>query len=404
MHCYRVAAVGQVLAHHLFLSTEQKSLLYQASLLHHYPLRLLSGSTFDRLLADVLPRWRKNVRGQSLRNPEIDDLLAAFHKPGSGSPIEQHIAAIIRIADWYDCEYEASTLDGRTVGDLIHEMHDAAQDGLWPKDLPVALEQIVSLKPLGDPREWILQPFAAAAARILALMRNSNITARQLEQAAGSDPTIAGNLMRLANSALFGARGPATTLSAAITRLGFQTTRKVIATALMRPMLNSERTKPLWLHSLEAADIAEQLAERSGVADPGEAFLCGLLHDAGALVLCRLPLYDSARLHGLEDGGCPTVYAEQLLFRTDHAAIGAELATHWRLPDSMVDAIRHHHRPENSTNRLAHLLYATEFLSGRDEDLPSNRRLLIALDTLRIPLDYAVALKSSQVSKWLAAA
>jgi HD superfamily phosphohydrolase YqeK len=67
-------------------------------------------------------------------------------------------------------------------------------------------------------------------------------------------------------------------------------------------------------------------------------------------------------------------------------------------------AIRYHHRPEKTLERLAHLLYLAEFLTGGDEDIPSRRRLTIALDSLALRFEDAVTLRTSQVSEWLAAA
>src|SRR5205085_12520898 len=113
----------------------------------------------------------------------------------------------------------------------------------------------------------------------------------------------------------------------------------------------------VWNHAVEKADLADQLAVRGGAIDPAEAYLAGLLHDVGRIALLSLPLYDSARIHGLVHGGCSQMYAEDLLLRTDHAALGAQIATIWRLPQTMVDAIRQHHRPEDDGNPLGCLLY-----------------------------------------------
>jgi len=370
MHCRRVASVAQIVAHQLFLSTEQKALLYGASLLHH-------SDTARFALTD-----------------ETRDVLECFNRPGSGTEEHRLLGEIVRLADAYDCEYEFKLLD----------LREGAAGGLWPSRLVDALEQISATAAVGEPKDWSLPSFAAAAARILALMSRETVSVHNLEEAARTDPAIAGKLVQLANSALFGLRTPVSTLGAAVIRLGFQTSRKVIAAALMRPLMASAREKSLWLHSMEVADLAEQIAERIEAVDGDEAYLSGLLHDAGALVISRLPLYDVARLHGLEHGGCPPVYAENLILRQDHAEIGAKLAEYWKLPAHMSEAIRYHHRPEKAGSPLARLLYVAEFLSCNDEDLPSERRLSNALEGLGLRIDDVVEMKSSSVIEWLAAA
>jgi putative nucleotidyltransferase with HDIG domain len=322
---------------------------------------------------------------------------------GAGSASDRLLAEIIRLADGYDCEYEAAALEGTPLTDLFARLRDAAGGGLWLASLVESLEQVTSTAPIGEPADWRLPSFDTPAARILTLLNNATLNLHRLENAAGTDPAIAGKLVRLANSALFYSRGSVSTLGAAIARLGFQTARKAIAASLARPLLAPPRMHALWQHSLESADLAEQLADRTGAADAGEAYLCGLLHDIGTLALSRLPLYDAARLHGLEDGGCPRVYAENLILRRDHGELGALLAEYWKLPAHMADAIRYHHRPEQSSSPLAHVLYMTEFLTSSDEDLPSRYRLALALDRLRLRLEDTIMLKAGAIVEWLAA-
>jgi len=154
-------------------------------------------------------------------------------------------------------------------------------------------------------------------------------------------------------------------------------------------------------HSLEVADLSEQLAARTSAIDPAEAYLAGLLHDVGCIALLSMPLYDSARVQGLVHGSCAPVYAENLLLRTDHAALGAQIAVGWRLPETMVEAIRQHHRPESP---LACLLYVAEHLSGSEEDLPSAIRLETSLKGIGLAWDDVCDCRVSTLGNWLAAA
>jgi putative nucleotidyltransferase with HDIG domain len=261
-----------------------------------------------------------------------------------------------------------------------------------------------SLPHLGQAESWHLPVFPQAALRTLSLMRDPRASLADVAKAASLDPAIAGLVMRLGNSALFGSRTRASTLSQAIGRLGFATSQKVITSAALRPVFDSPRLQEAWQHSLYVADLSEQLARHAGKVDPAEAYLAGLVHDAGRIALLAMPLYDAARLQGLMQGGCPQVYAENLLLRTDHAALGAQVAALWRLPDTMVSAIQQHHRPENAEGPLAHLLYIAEYLSGSEEDLPSIIRLEVSLKRLGLALDDIADYTVSALGSWLAAA
>jgi putative nucleotidyltransferase with HDIG domain len=171
----------------------------------------------------------------------------------------------------------------------------------------------------------------------------------------------------------------------------------------LRAVLTLPSVEPLWPHSLDTADMSCQLAARSGVVETGQAYLCGLLHDVGRIALEAVPLYDSARLFGFIRAGCPRVYAENLLLRTDHGTLGAHIARYWRLPEPLVEAIQHHHRPEAVQNPLASVLYLGEFLTGGEEDLPSRYRLNVALRRLNLAEADAHACRTSAVCQWLAA-
>jgi putative nucleotidyltransferase with HDIG domain len=276
--------------------------------------------------------------------------------------------------------------------------------GLWPETAMNGLVESIRPQPMTPPESWRVPVFPQAAVLILRMLRDPEASVSDVVKAASLDQATAGLVMQLANSALFGPRSPVSTLSRAIVRLGFATSAKVVTSAALRPLFGSPNLHAAWRHSLLVADLAEQLASRAGIIAPQEAYLAGLVHDVGQFALRSLPVYDLARLHGLERGGCPAVYAEHLLLRTDHAALGAQIAAGWRLPENMVSAIRQHHRPRNADNPLACLLYLAEFISQPDEDLPSKVRLEAALEGCGLVAGDIGGFAVSAVGSWLAAA
>ena len=305
------------------------------------------------------------------------------------------------LADAFDQHMKAPPIEGEEVGEILERLRGGIEAGLWPEESVDALVHSTSPAPIGP---WLVPVFPQAALRTLRLMRDPRVCLADVVEAAKLDPATAGLVMRLANSALFGARAPIATLANAIGRLGFATSQKVIISSALSPVFNSPKLQTAWRHSLEVADLAEQLAGRGGTVIPAEAYLAGLVHDVGRLALLAMPLYDSARLQGLLQAGCPQVYAENLLLRTDHAALGADIAAGWRLPEAMVAAIRQHHRPEKARNPLAHLLYVAEYLSGSEEDLPSTIRLESSLKGIGLTWDDVCDCTVSALGGWLAAA
>jgi putative nucleotidyltransferase with HDIG domain len=359
-HCRRVGAVANLIAHHLFLPTEEKQLLSTACLHHH-----------EEGLAAALPR---------------------------------KLAAILHVSDAFDCAYQAQPFQHGDAGRILSALRSGADQGRCSRQILNALEECTCPHLMPAPSDWRVPVFPQAALQTLDALGDSHASIPHVVDAARRDPATAGAIVQLANSALYADRGEVSTLGLAVARLGFETARKVVASLAMRPLLFLRRMESLWPHSIEVADVAEQMAGRTGRIDPGEAYLAGLLHDVGRIALAATTLYDAARLQGLEQSGCPAVYAESLILRTDHAVLGGQIAAMWRLPEHLMGAIRQHHHPETATSPLAHLLYVAEHLTGSQEDLPSAARLGMALDGLGLAAKDLIGCAPSEVGSWLAAA
>lgn len=100
-----------------------------------------------------------------------------------------------------------------------------------------------------------------------------------------------------------------------------------------RPPATALNLTRFWQHSLRCALLARQLAEETGLADPGEAYLAGLLHDIGKLAAPADSGGDSGE-EALEAGKYPA-----------HAAAGAGMLTGWGFSPLLADAVRYHHAP-----------------------------------------------------------
>jgi len=377
-HCRRVGAIANLIAHHLFLSTEDKELLHAACQLHHH--------------------------AASPASAEVRALLAAFGRRGLGTPLHRKLGAILRLSDAFDREYQEQPSQHQDAGDILAGLRNGVNQGMWPRQILDAFQECTRPQIMPEPSEWRVPVFPQAALQTLDALRDPRASIPQVVDAARRDPATAGAILQLANSALYADRSEVSTLQLAVARLGFETARKVVASLAMRPLLFLPKLESLWPHSIAAADMAEQLAGRAAGIDPGEAYLAGLLHDIGRIALRATTLYDAARLRGLEQSGCPAVYAEDLILRTDHAILGGQIAAMWRLPGHLARAIRQHHRPETATSPLAHVLYLAEYLTDSQEDLPYPDRLEVALNGLGLTARDLASCARSELGSWLAAA
>jgi putative nucleotidyltransferase with HDIG domain len=176
-----------------------------------------------------------------------------------------------------------------------------------------------------------------------------NVLARIIEQ----DPAVVARLLRVANSALHGSNTTITQVQQAVLRLGLsQTHRLAVACAVAEEWksVNGLDRAGFWGHALAVALASRAICELSPAALPNSvtdaAYVAGLLHDIGALVLGHLFPNEYRQLaQELAEVGGPSVTLERSLWEIDHSEAGAVLAQGWRLPSSIVDVIRNHHTP-----------------------------------------------------------
>ncbi len=188
------------------------------------------------------------------------------------------------------------------------------------------------------------------AARVLELVRNPKTRVQDLETAISRDQALTAKVLRIANSAFYGVRGTISTLSRAIVVLGFNTLRSVVmassAKGLYRTKNSCFKDKILWEHSLAVALAARSLAVHCQYGAREEAFVGGLLHDIGKVILdrsLREPYQEV--LERVYNDGQSFVEAETEVLGFDHTEVGALVVARWGLAPALQEAVRLHHQP-----------------------------------------------------------
>lgn len=187
-----------------------------------------------------------------------------------------------------------------------------------------------------------------------------------------TDPGLAAKTLSVANSSYFGFATPATTLPEAVARLGFDTIRELCTTvAVVRVFLGCGRAldhQRFWQHSLSAAFISRIIARLSGKPaqmPEDEAYVAGLLHDVGALILDQYFPEEFVRTRDVAAERAIThAQAEREVLGMDHGEVGGRLLRIWNLPGVVVQAVAFHHRPSEAKGDrpgLAEVLHLAEF-------------------------------------------
>lgn len=178
---------------------------------------------------------------------------------------------------------------------------------------------------------------------------------RRVGRIVTGDVSLSSKLLQLVNSAFFGLHARVTRPEQAVSLLGIRRTRALVLSLKVFEEYGENdgmplaRVQALQRHSLQVAALAQTIASIEGfdAAALDAAFLSGLLHDVGRLVLAANLPNDYA--HWLRCVENATIHfppeSEQAAFGATHAQVGAYLLGLWGLPDAVVETVAYHHRP-----------------------------------------------------------
>lgn len=167
------------------------------------------------------------------------------------------------------------------------------------------------------------------------------------------DKALAAQCLQMANSPLFGRSQNVQSLRGAVLSLGFHHVSDIAMSCGVLNMLPSDKTglDPVvfWEHSLGCALVCRHLARKISFADPGKAYLAGLLHDLGIIVhLWVLPKEFRVAWETGKAEGIPLHEAEQKSMGFTHCDSGRLLAERWELAADLIEVVSYHHSPEKS--------------------------------------------------------
>lgn len=204
--------------------------------------------------------------------------------------------------------------------------------------------------------------FPPVVLKALDLLSTDRTEISALARLIAEDPTLAAQLLRMANSALFGFTTEIDTVQHAVVALGLARVQSLVMTVAttnyMRAAFRTQALTKCWRHTLASAIVARQLAQASG-HDPDRAYSLGLLHDIGRLGLLVGFPDDYQKL--LTEAGRDAISLldlEQRRFGMDHCEAGRVLMAEWGLPQAMQVATgRHHDPPQGGPFDMLHVVY-----------------------------------------------
>jgi putative nucleotidyltransferase with HDIG domain len=203
------------------------------------------------------------------------------------------------------------------------------------------------------------------AQRVLHVVGDPDVTIATLAAVVSKDPVLATRVLGMANSALYGAMSPLRSVPDAVVRLGTRTVRNVVVTVSMQSQFKSPEVyghegARFMDHAIGTAYAAHLIADHIGT-DGEEAFLCGLLHDIGKLVILKTA-YQYQQAHA------GVIRSDELraALIQHHPICGALALGFWNVPDDVRDVVQFHHAFEDAAHpQAAAICYAANLLSHR---------------------------------------
>ncbi len=202
-------------------------------------------------------------------------------------------------------------------------------------------------------------------------------TLREISGIVEKDPSLSGKILRLVNSAYYSLPKKIGTMEQAVNLLGTNTIKNIaVSASVLRAFDRTDgnatlNLKLFWWHSLKCAVTSRLIAKRLKYQSPEEAFLGGLLHDIGRLVLWVNFKEEYRELLNQYSDRPDLLLAGEVRLGVTHCEIGAWLLQRWNLQSFVSDAVLYHHEPPErimGAFSLVQIIFSANLLSQGPSD------------------------------------
>jgi HD-like signal output (HDOD) protein len=189
----------------------------------------------------------------------------------------------------------------------------------------------------------------ATAQKVLGQMNDPDVSIEKIKKIISADPGLATKILKVANSAFYGGYRNIQNLTQAILRLGLNAVRNIVVATSMKNVYKrfGLAEKLLWEQMIGAALASSLIAKSTRAADAEDAFIGGLLHDVGKVVLNNEFQEDFAKvMERVYNEGIEYSEAEKEHFDFTQRQVGASLVKKWGFPESIETMLNNFDNPE----------------------------------------------------------
>jgi HD-like signal output (HDOD) protein len=204
------------------------------------------------------------------------------------------------------------------------------------------------------------------ALRVAEVAQDPESGAGDLKDIVEGDPALSARVVRMVNSAAYGLRTTVANLQQAISYLGLSQVRNLAMTLSVSDVFRRDgrigrySRRGLWRHLVSVGICARLIARRRGLAGFEDAFLAGLLHDIGIILIDQVAHDEFAAMLVSFDPQQTLMENERMALGFDHCELGERVAEAWRFPETVRAAVRHHHGSTHYRGAGAEIVWCVE--------------------------------------------
>jgi putative nucleotidyltransferase with HDIG domain len=204
------------------------------------------------------------------------------------------------------------------------------------------------------------------ALRVMQVASDPNSSAADLKEVMECDAALSARVLRCVNSSAYALRTKITNLQQAIAYLGLKQIRNLAMTASVSELFKKEQQigsysrTGLWRHLVSVGICARMIAMRRKMTAFEDAFLGGLLHDIGIILLDQYAHQGFREVVAQLRPEETLIETERRIFGFDHTALGEKVAEGWKFPEELRQMIRWHHQTVACKGEVALLVACVE--------------------------------------------
>ena len=215
--------------------------------------------------------------------------------------------------------------------------------------------------------------------KVMEMINSSDASIRQVGEVISRDTAMTAKILQLVNSAFFGLPRHISSPAQATALLGMDTVKSLVLNIQIFSQFDlnempSNFLEQLWRHNIVTGQLSKKISEKEKLEKSAidHAFMAGLLHDTGKLILAyNFPDRYRKVLSLSEMAGIPLWDSEEQVFGVTHAEVGAYLIGLWGLPVPIVEALAFHHYPSRSLDNKFTPLTAVHLANIMEHEGPS---------------------------------